>query len=962
MVEASSGWLNDDWARALVDLSPFSGQKVQIAFHFQAGAGSEVAAGWYLDDVVVETGPIGGDWINTPEGFESGLGDWTTQGRWEVGTPTAGPPQAFGGENCAGTILDKFYPPGMDARLISPEFVVPAAAQNPRLRFWHWFSVWAGDPAWVEISAGGGAWVPLSGFFEGNSPWTRASIDLRPFAGQSVQIAFHFQSDADANVAAGWYVDDVMIETGPVDWDPVAQPERFEAGLGNWSVERGTWEAGRPGIRPGSPHAGIGCAGTVLDGNYSPHVDTRLISPEFDVPAAAERPRLRFWHWLRNLPGDPASVEVRRVGGEWQTLAAGLVANDGAWAPFAVELAALGGQRAQVAFRFQANDDNQLAPGWFIDDVGVELGASLGSLVNQPEEFEAGFGAWSVDRGSWEVGQPDTWPDQAAGGVNCAGTILLGNYGPDTDSRLSSPEFVLPEAAENPRLRFWHWFSILPGDSGTVEISVAGGPWQAITAPFTGNGVVWTRPSIDLRPFAGQPVRVAFRFQSNGDGDVGIGWYLDGVVVERGPMDLETFNQAEGFESGLGHWMVENGTWEAGIPGSGPGETFKGSNVVATVLRFNFGKYAANTDSRLVSPAFTVPCTDAIPALRFAHWYSIAAGDEGTVEIRTAGGDWEPVLGPISGSSLAWTAGYVDLAPFAGQTIQVGFRFRSNGDTEVSTGWYVDEIKIQAAVLQTTGDTTVAEGSLFAYTFASPCQSLRFSLGPGAPPGMSLDEALGILVWLPSEDQGPGVYPFQVCATDASQPDEVIECITVEVTVLENNDSPVIDPIEPKSIQGGVPLEFNVTAFDPDLPNQKLRFSLDQGAPFGATIDPDTGRFSWTPTATQATTQANIAVRVTDDGTPPKSAVASFTAGPDGPVSTLRLVLTRLTPELITICIEGGTLGDIYILETCTNLPADGSPGDWTDLQMFWQLDSPLCETTHATVSSTRYYRVRRAQ
>jgi hypothetical protein len=73
-------------------------------------------------------------------------------------------------------------------------------------------------------------------------------------------------------------------------------------------------------------------------------------------------------------------------------------------------------------------------------------------------------------------------------------------------------------------------------------------------------------------------------------------------------------------------------------------------------------------------------------------------------------------------------------------------------------------------------------------------------------------------------------------------------------------------------------------------------------------------------------------------------------------------VLTRLTPELITICIEGGTPGDIYILETCTNLPADGSPGDWTDLQTFWQLDSPLCETTHATVSSTRYYRVRRAQ
>ena len=74
--------------------------------------------------------------------------------------------------------------------------------------------------------------------------------------------------------------------------------------------------------------------------------------------------------------------------------------------------------------------------------------------------------------------------------------------------------------------------------------------------------------------------------------------------------------------------------------------------------------------------------------------------------------------------------------------------------------------------------------------------------------------------------------------------------------------------------------EFTATGFDRDRPAQALRFSLDQGAPFGATIDPETGVFGWTPTATQATATSVITVRVTDDGNPPKSATASFTAAP----------------------------------------------------------------------------------
>lgn len=45
-------------------------------------------------------------------------------------------------------------------------------------------------------------------------------------------------------------------------------------------------------------------------------------------------------------------------------------------------------------------------------------------------------------------------------------------------------------------------------------------------------------------------------------------------------------------------------------------------------------------------------------------------------------------------------------------------------------------------------------------------------------------------------------------------------------------------------------------------------FSLDPGAPVGASIDPNTGVFTWTPTESQGPGTYNITVRVTDNGSP----------------------------------------------------------------------------------------------
>jgi hypothetical protein len=92
------------------------------------------------------------------------------------------------------------------------------------------------------------------------------------------------------------------------------------------------------------------------------------------------------------------------------------------------------------------------------------------------------------------------------------------------------------------------------------------------------------------------------------------------------------------------------------------------------------------------------------------------------------------------------------------------------------------------------------------------------------------------------------------------------------------NTPPVIGAISDGTIFDGQLLLFNASATDTDVPPQHLTFSLDDGAPANAAINPDTGLFSWRPSSAQAPSTNSITVRVTDDGTPPMSAAATFTA------------------------------------------------------------------------------------
>src|SRR5439155_17704620 len=83
------------------------------------------------------------------------------------------------------------------------------------------------------------------------------------------------------------------------------------------------------------------------------------------------------------------------------------------------------------------------------------------------------------------------------------------------------------------------------------------------------------------------------------------------------------------------------------------------------------------------------------------------------------------------------------------------------------------------------------------------------------------------------------------------------------------NRPPTLFGISDKALYLGQTLSFTAVATDPDAPQQSLSFSLDAGAPAGASIQSSAGLFVWTPSAEQAPSTNYVTVRVVDNGSPP---------------------------------------------------------------------------------------------
>src|SRR5262249_30620001 len=148
-----------------------------------------------------------------------------------------------------------------------------------------------------------------------------------------------------------------------------------------------------------------------------------------------------------------------------------------------------------------------------------------------------------------------------------------------------------------------------------------------------------------------------------------------------------------------------------------------------------------------------------------------------------------------------------------------------------------------------------------------PANTLTYNLEPGAPAGMTINASNGVLTWTPTEAQGPSMNTVTVQVTDNGSP-ALSDAKSFTVVVNEVNTAPVLATTANQQINEGSTLTLTASASDADLPANTLTYSLDPGAPAGASINASSGLFTWTPNEAQGPSTNLITVRVTDSGVP----------------------------------------------------------------------------------------------
>jgi hypothetical protein len=128
------------------------------------------------------------------------------------------------------------------------------------------------------------------------------------------------------------------------------------------------------------------------------------------------------------------------------------------------------------------------------------------------------------------------------------------------------------------------------------------------------------------------------------------------------------------------------------------------------------------------------------------------------------------------------------------------------------------------------------------------------------------------------------------------------------------NRAPVLAAIPGKVVDEGSLLSFTVIASDPD--GDELTSSLDS-APAGASIDPATGLFTWTPPDGPST--VDVTVRVTDDADLPLFDTETFA-----------ITVNNVAPILTISGEEKAYTGVPYELSLSSSDPGDDAITSWT--------------------------------
>ncbi|MEZ4959191.1 MAG: DUF5689 domain-containing protein [Saprospiraceae bacterium] len=242
--------------------------------------------------------------------------------------------------------------------------------------------------------------------------------------------------------------------------------------------------------------------------------------------------------------------------------------------------------------------------------------------------------------------------------------------------------------------------------------------WVPLAATLAGPGdanyAFVPSGDIDLSALIGQKVAIGFKYEGSGPNDKTGSYQLDNIKLGEGgntggndpcqngnpPLEVATLN--EDFQSGTNDATLALTGWQ-NIATEGTRtwryKVFQG-NVYTQATAYT--DTAPGMETWLITPLVTI---DAAKTLSFetakAFWFhdGLSIWISSDFECDQATASWQPLNATLASQSDADYAfvpsGNIDLSPFIGKSIAIGFKYIGNGPGGKTTTYIVDNVKIQ---------------------------------------------------------------------------------------------------------------------------------------------------------------------------------------------------------------------------------------------------------------------------
>lgn len=287
-------------------------------------------------------------------------------------------------------------------------------------------------------------------------------------------------------------------------------------------------------------------------------------------------------------------------------------------------------------------------------------------------------------------------------------------------------------------------------------------------------------------------------------------------------------------------------------------DTSNAENVIINVSNVNeapvLGGIGNRTVDELVQLTFTATETD--PDVADSHTFTLIDAPDGAS------------IDPNSGV-FTWTPTEAQGAETYHLDVVVTDNGSPNKSDSENISVTVNEVNVAPTLVnpgtQVNGELDVINFSINTTDTDLPVNTLTWS-ATGLPLNLSINTGNGIITGTINAGAASGSpYSVNVVVQDNGSPPKNNN-ISFDWTVSNTNHAPVLGTVGNKTVDELAQLSFTATETDIDGADSHT-FSLT-GEPAGASIDPNSGVFVWTPIEAQGPETFNFDVVVSDNGTP----------------------------------------------------------------------------------------------